>query len=51
MDGRLPALCSLGGIPVRRPSARGKVRLMLRPEQIRIASGGPTRGRVVDTVL
>lgn len=48
MEGSL-ALCSLGGIPVRRPPAQGKVHLMLRPEQIRIASGGPIRGRVVDT--
>lgn len=48
LEGSL-ALCSLGGIPVRRPPVQGKVNLMLRPEQIRIASGGPIRGRVVDT--
>lgn len=48
LEGSL-ALCSLGGIPVRRPPVQGKVSLMLRPEQIRIASGGPIRGRVVDT--
>jgi iron(III) transport system ATP-binding protein len=48
MEGSL-ALCSLGGIPVRRPPAQGKVHLMLRPEQIRIAEGGQIRGRVVDT--
>lgn len=48
LEGSL-ALCSLGGIPVRRPPAQGRVHLMLRPEQIRIASGGPIRGRVVDT--
>lgn len=48
MEGSL-ALCSLGGIPVRRPPVQGKVHLMLRPEQIRIANGGPIRGRVVDT--
>lgn len=48
LEGSL-ALCSLGGIPVRRPQFQGKVHLMLRPEQIRIADGGPIRGRVVDT--
>jgi len=48
MEGSL-ATCSLGGIPVRRPPAQGKVQLMLRPEQIRIASDGPIRGVVVDT--
>ncbi|MFI5085870.1 MAG: ABC transporter ATP-binding protein [Actinomycetales bacterium] len=48
LEGSL-ALCSLGGIPVRRPPAQGRVQLMLRPEQIRIAEGGPIRGRVVET--
>ncbi|MCA4134390.1 ABC transporter ATP-binding protein [Arthrobacter sp. M4] len=48
MEGSL-ATCSLGGIPVRRPPAQGKVQLMLRPEQIRIAEDGPIRGVVVDT--
>lgn len=48
MEGSL-ATCSLGGIPVRRPPAQGRVQLMLRPEQIRIASDGPIRGVVVDT--
>ncbi|MFY9633551.1 MAG: ABC transporter ATP-binding protein [Cellulosimicrobium cellulans] len=48
MEGSL-ANCSLGGIPVRRPPAQGRVQLMLRPEQIRIAEGGPIRGVVVDT--
>ncbi|NVM95604.1 ABC transporter ATP-binding protein [Arthrobacter wenxiniae] len=48
MEGSL-ALCSLGGIPVRRPPVQGRVHLMLRPEQIRIAEGGNIRGRVVDT--
>jgi iron(III) transport system ATP-binding protein len=48
MEGSL-ATCSLGGIPVRRPPAQGRVQLMLRPEQIRIAEGGPIRGVVVDT--
>ncbi|GLU58973.1 ABC transporter ATP-binding protein [Arthrobacter sp. TES] len=48
MEGSL-ATCSLGGIPVRRPPAQGKVQLMLRPEQIRIAPEGPIRGVVVDT--
>ncbi len=48
MEGSL-ATCSLGGVPVRRPPAQGKVQLMLRPEQIRIAPDGPIRGVVVDT--
>ncbi|WP_287901848.1 ABC transporter ATP-binding protein [Arthrobacter sp.] len=48
LEGSL-AMCSLGGIPVRRPPAQGKVHLMLRPEQIRIAPDGPIRGTVVDT--
>jgi len=48
MEGSL-ALCSLGGIPVRRPPVQGRVHLMLRPEQIRITEGGNIRGRVVDT--
>ncbi|WP_418202301.1 ABC transporter ATP-binding protein [Arthrobacter dokdonensis] len=48
MEGSL-ALCSLGGIPVRRPAVQGRARLMLRPEQIRISEGGKIRGRVVDT--
>ncbi|VXC65949.1 Fe(3+) ions import ATP-binding protein FbpC 1 [Arthrobacter sp. 9V] len=48
MEGSL-ATCSLGGIPVRRPPTQGKVQLMLRPEQIRIAPDGPIRGVVVDT--
>ena len=48
MEGSL-ATCSLGGIPVRRPPAQGRVQLMLRPEQIRISEDGPIRGTVVDT--
>ncbi|MBT2515296.1 ABC transporter ATP-binding protein [Arthrobacter sp. ISL-30] len=48
MEGSL-ATCSLGAIPVRRPPAQGRVQLMLRPEQIRIAEDGPIRGVVVDT--
>lgn len=48
MEGSL-ATCSLGGIPVRRPPAQGRVQLMLRPEQIRIAEDSPIRGVVVDT--
>ncbi len=48
LEGSL-ALCSLGGIPVRRPSIQGKVHLMLRPEQIRITEGGSIRGRVLET--
>ena len=45
------ATCSLGGIPVRHATVQGKVRLMLRPEQIRIAADGPIKGIVVDTVF
>lgn len=48
MEGSL-ATCSMGAIPVRRPPAQGRVQLMLRPEQIRIAEDGPIRGVVVDT--
>ena len=48
LEGSL-ATCSLGGIPVRRPPAQGRVQLMLRPEQIRIAEDGPIRGIVMDT--
>ena len=48
LEGSL-ATCSLGGIPVRRPPAQGRVQLMLRPEQIRISEDGPIRGVVVDT--
>lgn len=48
MEGSL-ATCTLGGIPVRRPPAQGRVQLMLRPEQIRIAEDGPIRGVVLDT--
>lgn len=47
MEGSL-ATCSLGGIPVRRPPAQGRVQLMLRPEQIRIAEDSPIRGVVLD---
>ncbi len=43
------AMCALGGIPVRRPTCQGKVHLMLRPEQIRIAEGGSIRGTVLET--
>lgn len=45
------ATCSLGWIPVRHATVQGRVRLMLRPEQIRITSDGPIRGTVVDTVF
>ncbi len=45
------ATCSLGWIPVRHATTQGKVRLMLRPEQIRITADGPIRGTVVDTVF
>lgn len=45
------ATCALGGIPVRHATVQGPVRLMLRPEQIRITADGPIRGTVVDTVF
>ena len=45
------ATCSLGWIPVRHATTQGNVRLMLRPEQIRITADGPIRGTVVDTVF
>ena len=43
------ATCALGGIPVRRPTCQGRVHLMLRPEQIRIAETGAIRGTVLET--
>ncbi|WP_258142617.1 ABC transporter ATP-binding protein [Arthrobacter sp. MYb227] len=43
--------CSLGWIPVRHATIQGQVRLMLRPEQIRITADGPIKGTVVDTVF
>lgn len=45
------ATCSLGGIPVRHAMIQGAVRLMLRPEQIRIVADGNIKGTVVDTVF
>ncbi|WP_081709995.1 ABC transporter ATP-binding protein [Arthrobacter sp. 35W] len=48
MEGSL-ATCALGGIPVRRPPVQGRVQLMLRPEQIRIAADGPISGVVLQT--
>lgn len=47
MEGSL-ATCSLGAIPVRRPPRQGKVQLMLRPEQIRIAADSPIKGIVME---
>ncbi|WP_077489420.1 ABC transporter ATP-binding protein [Sinomonas mesophila] len=47
LEGSL-AMCSLGAIPVRRPTVQGRVQLMLRPEQIRIASDSPIHGTVLD---
>ncbi|GAB4100848.1 ABC transporter ATP-binding protein [Sinomonas halotolerans] len=47
LEGSL-AMCSLGAIPVRRPPAQGRVQLMLRPEQIRIAASSPIHGTVLD---
>lgn len=47
LEGSL-ATCSLGAIPVRRPPCQGKVQLMLRPEQIRIAPESAIKGVVTD---
>jgi iron(III) transport system ATP-binding protein len=43
------ATCSLGNVPLAATSLRGRVQLMLRPEQIRVDEHGPIRGVVVDT--
>ncbi|WP_415856639.1 ABC transporter ATP-binding protein [Sinomonas sp. G460-2] len=47
LEGSL-AMCSLGPIPVRHPTTQGHVQIMLRPEQIRIASESPIHGTVLD---
>ncbi|WP_211128978.1 ABC transporter ATP-binding protein [Sinomonas albida] len=47
LEGSL-AMCSLGPIPVRHPTTQGHVQIMLRPEQIRIASEGTIHGTVLD---
>ncbi|GHG42634.1 Fe(3+) ions import ATP-binding protein FbpC [Sinomonas cellulolyticus] len=47
LEGSL-AMCSLGAIPVRRPPAQGRVQIMLRPEQIRIAADSRIHGTVLD---
>ncbi|MER7072361.1 ABC transporter ATP-binding protein [Terrabacter sp. NPDC000476] len=43
------ATCSLGAVPLAPTTHRGRVQLMLRPEQIRVDPEGPIRGVVVDT--
>jgi len=43
------ATCSLGAVPLAPTTLRGRVQLMLRPEQIRVDEHGPIRGVVVDT--
>ena len=43
------ATCSLGAVPLAATTLRGRVQLMLRPEQIRVDEHGPIRGVVVDT--
>jgi iron(III) transport system ATP-binding protein len=47
LEGSL-AMCSLGPIPVRHPTTQGHVQIMLRPEQVRIASDSPIHGTVLD---
>ncbi|NUP75642.1 MAG: ABC transporter ATP-binding protein [Sinomonas sp.] len=47
LEGSL-AMCSLGPIPVRHPTTQGHVQIMLRPEQIRIASESTIHGTVLD---
>lgn len=42
------ALCALGAIPVLGSPRHGPVKLMLRPEQIRITDNGPISGTVID---
>ncbi len=43
------ATCSLGSVPLAPTPYRGRVQLMLRPEQIRVDDDGPIIGVVVDT--
>ncbi|MEO7753603.1 MAG: ABC transporter ATP-binding protein [Terracoccus sp.] len=43
------ATCSLGAVPLAPTPHRGRVQLMLRPEQIRVDEDGPIIGVVVDT--
>ncbi|WP_374970382.1 ABC transporter ATP-binding protein [Terrabacter sp. BE26] len=43
------ASCSLGSVPLAPTTLRGRVQLMLRPEQIRVDEHGPIRGVVLDT--
>ena len=43
------ASCSLGAVRLAPTTRRGRVQLMLRPEQIRVDEDGPIRGVVVDT--
>lgn len=43
------ATCSLGSVPLAPTTHRGRVQLMLRPEQIRVDEHGPIRGVVLDT--
>ncbi len=43
------ATCSLGAVPLAPTPHRGRVQLMLRPEQIRVDEDGPILGVVVDT--
>ncbi|MET1035276.1 MAG: ABC transporter ATP-binding protein, partial [Arthrobacter sp.] len=43
------ATCALGEIPVRLPPAQGAVKLMLRPEQVRIAGSGGIHGTITET--
>jgi len=49
LDGSL-ASCALGYVPVRNPPARGRVRLMLRPEQVQLVADSPIRAVVQEGV-
>lgn len=43
------ATCALGHIPVRLPPGQGAMKLLLRPEQIRISGSGDIHGTIVET--
>ena len=43
------ASCALGHIPVRLPPGQGAMKLLLRPEQIRIAGSGEIHGTIIET--
>ncbi|MDR2999586.1 MAG: ABC transporter ATP-binding protein [Microbacterium sp.] len=49
LDGSL-ASCALGLVPVRNPPVRGRVQLMLRPEQVQIVADSPVHAVVEDGI-